>query len=82
MNISKKIVNIIKIKLLSYKNIIIYTSFYREAYNNISNLVSKNSKIIILTTDIVLQKALLFNYFFLLNKFIKALITKKYLHIS
>ena len=58
MNILKKIINIIKIKLLSYKNIKIYSSSYQQTFNHIYNLVSKNFKVILLAISITLQKVL------------------------
>lgn len=58
MIILKKIVKVIKIKLSNCKNIKKYTSFYYKAENNICNRVSKNFKMTILATSMLLQEAL------------------------
>lgn len=61
MNISRRIVDATKVKLSSCKNIEEYTSSYREAYDDICNLVSENSEMTIPAANMVLQGALLLN---------------------
>lgn len=61
MNISRRIVDVTKVKLSSCKNIEEYTSSYREAYDDVCNLVSENSEMTIPAASMVLQGALLLN---------------------
>lgn len=61
MSISRRIVDATKVKLSSCKNIEEYTSSYREAYDEVCNLVTENSEMTIRAASMVLQGALLSN---------------------
>lgn len=61
MSISRTIVDAIKIKLSSCKNIEEYTSSYWEAYNDVCNLVTEDSEMTTQAASMLLQETLLLN---------------------
>lgn len=61
MSISRRIVDVIKIKLSSCKNIEEYISSYREAHDDVCNLVTEDSKMTTRAASMLLQGALLSN---------------------
>lgn len=60
MNISKKVLKIIKIKLSNCKNIHKYTSAYQETFN-VFSLITKNLELITKRVSMILQAALFKN---------------------
>ena len=61
MSISKKLLEIAKIKLLNYSNIHKYISFYQVTDNHICNFTIKNLKLLTKVTSIFLQIAIVLN---------------------
>lgn len=54
INILRRIIDVIKVKLCNYKNINEYTTFYCKPYDNICNLISENFEITIFAVNMIL----------------------------
>lgn len=61
MSISKRVLDATKIKLSDCKNIDEYTSAYREAYDNVYSLITKDSELTAEGARMILQAAFLTN---------------------
>lgn len=61
MNISKKVVDVVKTKLSNCRNIEKYINIYWEAYDNVCNMTTNNFELTIGGAAMLLQGAMLMN---------------------